>query len=250
MTAALIELDSVSKEYALGESQVLALDSVSLRIGAGEFATIWGPSGSGKSTLLNLIGLIDQPSRGAVRIEGQETQSLSDRALTDIRFRTLGFVFQNYNLVPVLSALENVMLPLQIHGVPEKEARTKAETLLEAVGLSPQRDSRPDKMSGGQRQRVAVARALVTDPRIVLADEPTANLDSRTSQVIIDLMRDLNRSRGVTFVFSTHDQQLLDHVDRHIHLRDGKITEDRNSASTPAKTVLKLYKRADGTEST
>ncbi|HVK98922.1 MAG TPA: ATP-binding cassette domain-containing protein, partial [Dongiaceae bacterium] len=174
----------------------------------------------------------------------------SDRALTDIRFRTLGFVFQNYNLVPVLSALENVMLPLQIHGVPEKEARTKAETLLEAVGLSPQRDSRPDKMSGGQRQRVAVARALVTDPRIVLADEPTANLDSRTSQVIIDLMRDLNRSRGVTFVFSTHDQQLLDHVDRHIHLRDGKITEDRNSASTPAKTVLKLYKRADGTEST
>ncbi|MFZ5602169.1 MAG: ABC transporter ATP-binding protein [Pseudomonadota bacterium] len=239
MTATLIELDAVSKQYALGESLVLALDDVSLGIGAGEFAAVWGPSGSGKSTLLNLIGLIDQPSKGAVRIEGQNTHALSDRALTDIRFRTLGFVFQNYNLVPVLSALENVMLPLQIRGAAEKPARVKAEALLEAVGLSQQMHSRPDKMSGGQRQRVAVARALVTDPRIVLADEPTANLDSRNSQIIIDLMRDLNQSRGVTFVFSTHDQQLLDHVDRHIHMRDGKIIGDRKcTPAAAAKAVL------------
>lgn len=237
MSAMLIELDTVSKEYLLGESRVLALDSVSLGIGAGEFAAVWGPSGSGKSTLLNLIGLIDQPSRGAVRIEGQDTHALSDRALTDIRFRTLGFVFQNYNLVPVLSALENVMLPLQIRGAAEKQARVKAEALLEAVGLIQQLHARPDKMSGGQRQRVAVARALVTDPGIVLADEPTANLDSRNSQIIIDLMRDLNQSRGVTFVFSTHDQQLLDHVDRHIHMRDGKITGDRKCAPAAAATA-------------
>lgn len=229
MTAgALIELQSVSKAYALGESPVAALDDISVRISAGEFTAIWGPSGSGKSTLLNLIGLIDSPSQGRVMINGQDTRTLDDGALTDIRYRTLGFVFQNYNLVPVLSALENVMLPLQIRGESGKLARQRAADLLDAVGLRALAGSRPDKMSGGQRQRVAVARALVTRPAIVLADEPTANLDSHNSQMIIDLMRELNRSRGVTFVFSTHDPQLLDSVDRRLQMRDGRIIDDHH----------------------
>lgn len=225
-SAALIELHSVSKDYALGESRVAALSDINVCIGAGEFTAIWGPSGSGKSTLLNLIGLIDSPSWGKVLINGQDTTSLSDGALTDIRYSTLGFVFQNYNLVPILSAMENVMLPLQIRGESTRLARQRAADLLDAVGLRPLADSRPDKMSGGQRQRVAVARALVTNPGIVLADEPTANLDSHNSQLIIDLMRDLNRSRGVTFIFSTHDPQLLDSVDRQLHMRDGRIIDD------------------------
>lgn len=223
----LIELRCVGKQYALGESRVAALSDIDLSIGAGEFTAIWGPSGSGKTTLLNLIGLIDSPSRGSVLIEGRDTAHLNERALTDIRYLTLGFVFQNYNLVPVLSAVENIMLPLQIRGESDKLARQRAHSLLEAVGLLAQADSRPDKMSGGQRQRVAVARALVTNPKIVLADEPTANLDSNTSQVIIDLMRELNRSRGVTFVFSTHDPQLLENVDRQIQMRDGRVIDDR-----------------------
>lgn len=222
----LITLEHVSKEYALGDNKLLALNNVSLQMDVGEFAAVWGPSGSGKSTLLNIIGLLDGVSAGRVVMDGQDTGLLKEKALTDLRYRMLGFVFQNFNLVPVLSALENVMLPLQMRGEPDASSRQRAMALLEAVGLGRFIASRPDKMSGGQRQRVAIARALVTRPKLVLADEPTANLDSNTSQVIIDLMRELNRTQGVTFLFSTHDTQLLDNVHRHIHLRDGCVVDD------------------------
>ena len=177
---------------------------------------VWGPSGSGKSTLMNIIGLIDAPTEGEVHFDEQDTRVLDDDALTEFRGKKLGFVFQNFNLVPVLSALENVMLPLQIQGVAEHIARERAAAALVDVGLEKFKGSLPDKLSGGQRQRVAIARALVVEPKLVIADEPTANLDSENSRMVVDLMREMNRARKVTFVFTTHDQRLLDHVDRKI----------------------------------
>jgi putative ABC transport system ATP-binding protein len=197
-----------------------------LDIHAGEFLAVWGPSGSGKSTLMNIIGLIDSPTSGTVNFDGQDTHALADDALTEFRSQKLGFVFQNFNLVPVLSALENVMLPLQIQGVAEAESRKRAAAALVDVGLERFVNSLPDKLSGGQRQRVAIARALVVNPKLVIADEPTANLDSENSRMVVDLMREMNRARKVTFVFTTHDPRLLDHVDRKILLRDGNIVSD------------------------
>jgi putative ABC transport system ATP-binding protein len=206
---------------------VEALRGIDLAIRSGEFIAVWGPSGSGKTSLMNILGLIDHPSEGSVAVNGKIVSELSDDELSDFRNRGIGFVFQAFNLLPVLSALENVMLPLQIRGVAPAEARGKALRSLEEVGLGALTGSRPDKMSGGQRQRVAIARALVGDPVIVIADEPTANLDSENSYMIIELMREINVSRHVTFVFTTHDQRLLDSVDRRILLRDGLIEEDR-----------------------
>lgn len=223
----LISLENVSKSYSSGENSLLALNDVCLRIDAGEFASVCGPSGSGKSSLLNIIGLLDGASSGRVVIGGHDTQLLNEAALTDFRYQMIGFVFQSFNLVPVLSALENVMLPLQMRGESEVSSQHRAEELLEAVGLARFLASRPDKMSGGQRQRVAIARALVTRPKLVLADEPTANLDSSTSQMIINLMHELNQTQGVTFLFSTHDTQLLNNVNRHIHIRDGSVIGDQ-----------------------
>ena len=225
----LVTLQSVTKNYKLGDITVPALLGLDLGIHEGEFAAIWGPSGSGKTSLLNLIGLIDTPSSGCVLVGGQNTARLSDDALSEMRNRLIGFVFQSFNLVPVLTALENVELPLQIRGVSHKNARSAARELLEQVGLARLADVRPDQMSGGQRQRVAIARALVTSPSIVLADEPTANLDSETGQQIVDLMREMNQQRQVTFVFATHDPKLLDGVSRHICLADGAIVEDRSN---------------------
>ncbi len=226
----ILQLRDIRRRFMLGETVIEALHGISLDIHAGEFLAVWGPSGSGKSTLMNIIGLIDAPTTGEVHFDGQDTRELVDDALTEFRSHKLGFVFQNFNLVPVLSALENVMLPLQIQGVAEHEARGRASAALVDVGLERFVDSLPDKLSGGQRQRVAIARALVVNPRLVIADEPTANLDSENSRMVVDLMREMNRSREVTFVFTTHDQRLLDHVDRKILLRDGDIVSDEVTA--------------------
>jgi len=222
----ILKLRNIKRRFMLGETHIDALNSIDLDIHAGEFLAVWGPSGSGKSTLMNIIGLIDSPTAGTVNFDGQDTHALADDALTEFRSQKLGFVFQNFNLVPVLSALENVMLPLQIQGVAETEARKRADAALVDVGLERFVNSLPDKLSGGQRQRVAIARALVVNPKLVIADEPTANLDSENSRMVVDLMREMNRARKVTFVFTTHDPRLLDHVDRKILLRDGDIVSD------------------------
>ncbi len=221
----LIEMSKISKDYFLGETVVHALREVDLPIEKGEFIAVWGPSGSGKTTLLNLIGVIDQYTSGQLYIDGKEVAGLSDDKRTELRNRSVGFIFQGFNLIPVLSALENVMLPLQIRGVSFPEAREKALSRLEEVGLSDFVRHRPDRLSGGQQQRVAIARALVTNPSLVIADEPTANLDSDTSRKIIGLMRNLNEKEEATFIFSTHDQRLLDQVKRLVRLEDGRIVD-------------------------
>lgn len=221
----LIEMHDIKKEYHMGETLVPALRGIDLMIGKGEFVAVWGPSGSGKTTLLNLIGAIDEPSSGRLMIAGRDVQTLTDNQRTVFRNKSIGFIFQGFNLVPVLSALENVMLPLQIQGTPFGEARDRSLDRLNDVDLSSLAGHRPDKMSGGQQQRVAIARALVSDPSLVIADEPTANLDTSTSHKIIGLMRDLNEKEKTTFVFSTHDQRLLDRVKRLIRLEDGKIVD-------------------------
>jgi len=221
----LTEMIDIKKDYFLGETVVHALRGIDLTIDKGEFVAIWGPSGSGKTTLLNLIGAIDQPTSGQFYIEGQEIKRLSDNKRTELRNRSIGFIFQGFNLIPVLSALENVMLPLEIRGASFSKAKEKALWRLDEVGLSDFVSHRPDKMSGGQQQRVAIARALVTGPSLVIADEPTANLDTGTSKKIIGLMRNLNEKEKTTFIFSTHDQRLLDQVKRLIQLEDGKILD-------------------------
>jgi putative ABC transport system ATP-binding protein len=220
---ALFELNQVHRHFALGETVVRALRGIDLRIARGEMVAIWGPSGSGKSTLLNLLGLIDQPDQGTLRFAGEDVHALSDDALSDCRSRKIGFIFQNFNLVPVLTALENVMLPLQIQGHPGAVARRRAGDCLARVDLERFQGFRPDKLSGGQRQRVAIARALVIQPMLVLADEPTANLDSANSLALIGLLQQLNAETGVTCVFSTHDPRLLEHVPRHLRLVDGRF---------------------------
>ena len=224
----LAEMINIKKDYFLGKTVVHALRGVDLTIDRGEFVAVWGPSGSGKTTLLNLVGAIDEPSAGQLLIDGQEVALLSDDKQTELRNRAIGFIFQGFNLVPVLSALENVMLPLEIRGTPMSEARDTALRRLDEVGLSDFVKHRPDKLSGGQQQRVAIARALVTSPYLVVADEPTANLDSDTSRNIIGLMRELNKKEKTTFIFSTHDQRLLDKVERLVRLEDGRILDGGN----------------------
>ncbi|HUJ69115.1 MAG TPA: ABC transporter ATP-binding protein, partial [Syntrophorhabdales bacterium] len=220
---ALIEMENIKKDYQLGEAIVHALQGVDLQIDKGEFVAIWGPSGSGKTTLLNLIGVVDEPTAGGLSIGGTDVRFLSDNKRSELRNEMIGFIFQGFNLVPVLSALENVMLPLQIKGASAREAKAKALRRLDEVGLGEFINHRPFKMSGGQQQRVAIARALVNAPSLVIADEPTANLDSETARVIISLMHALNEKDGTTFIFSTHDQRLLDRVKRLVRLEDGRI---------------------------
>ncbi len=222
----ILEFHNVKKDYRLGEITVHALRGVDLAVGQGEFIAVLGSSGSGKTTLLNLAGAIDDPTEGRVNIDGHDIASLSDNVKADLRNRTIGYVFQNFNLVSVLSALENVMLALQIRGGRLATIREEAARRLDEVGLADYMRHRPDKLSGGQRQRVAIARALVTNPALILADEPTANLDHHTAQSIIDLMKELNEKEKVTFIFSTHDQRLIDRVKRVVRLEDGRIVQN------------------------
>jgi putative ABC transport system ATP-binding protein len=219
----ILEFNNVKKEYRLGETTVRALRGVDLTVGEGEFIAVLGASGSGKTTLLNLAGAIDEPTEGEVQVNGQAISGMADNAKAELRNRTIGYIFQNFNLVSVLTALENVMLSLQIRGGKTTDIRQEAAQRLDDVGLADFMRHRPDKLSGGQRQRVAIARALVTNPLLVLADEPTANLDHETAQSIIDLMKELNEKEGVTFLFSTHDQRLINEVKRVVRIDDGKI---------------------------
>jgi len=221
----ILEFNKVKKEYRLGETTVRALRGVDLTVGKGEFIAVLGASGSGKTTLLNLAGAIDEPTEGEVRVHGQAISGMADNAKAELRNRTIGYIFQNFNLVSVLTALENVMLSLQIRGGRTADIRQEAAKRLDDVGLADFMRHRPDKLSGGQRQRVAIARALVTNPLLVLADEPTANLDHETAQSIIDLMKELNEKEGVTFLFSTHDQRLINEVRRVVRIDDGKIVQ-------------------------
>lgn len=221
----IIAMKQVSKTYRLGNTKVHALRQINLDIDTGEFVAVWGPSGSGKTTLMNLIGVIDEPSSGQLIVNDHDVSDLSDNEKSELRNHAIGFVFQQFNLIPVLSALENVMLPLQIRGISHAEAGKIAMIRLDQVELSEFITHRPDNLSGGQQQRVAIARALVTNPQMIIADEPTANLDSKTAMKVIALMRKLNSSEGTTFIFSTHDQRLLDNVSRRIRLEDGRIQE-------------------------
>jgi putative ABC transport system ATP-binding protein len=232
----IVSVRKVSKDYMLGKTVVPALRDVSLEVEEGEFLSIAGPSGSGKTTLLNLIGCVDTPTSGTVVVNGEDTAKLSERALTDLRLRTIGFIFQSFNLVSVLSVFQNVEFPLLLQGTLSKpERRRRVADLLEAVGLAEHMRHRPSELSGGQRQRVAIARALVTRPTLVLADEPTANLDSKTGGNIIDLMRDMNRRDGTTFVFSTHDPKVMSHANAVVRIEDGRIAAREAVAAAEAR---------------
>jgi putative ABC transport system ATP-binding protein len=224
----IIELAEVRKTYPLGKTEVQAVKGVSFRIERGDFISIAGPSGSGKTTILNMIGLVDRPTDGEVLIDGAPTSKLADRELTTLRHETLGFIFQSFNLIPVLDVRENVEFPLLLGSrrAPRKEAAEWVDFLIEEVGLSDWKGHRSNELSGGQRQRVAIARALVTKPKIVLADEPTANLDSATGEQIIELMKKINRELETTFIFSTHDAKIVDIADHVVRLRDGLVTEN------------------------
>jgi putative ABC transport system ATP-binding protein len=220
-----VELVDVKKNYRLGETRVEALRGVSLRIDRGEFLAIAGPSGAGKSTILNMIGCIDTPSEGLVRIDGQEVEALNDTELTRIRRNKLGFIFQSFNLVEVLNVYENIEFPLLLQRTPSRREREQAVLrVIEEVGLADRIRNKPSELSGGQRQRVAIARALVTRPLIVLADEPTANLDSETGHRIVDLMRRINETDNTTFIFSTHDAHIMEHARRVVNIRDGVLS--------------------------
>lgn len=219
-----VRVETVTKEYPLGQIRVTALRGVSLEVEPGEFLAVAGPSGSGKSTLLNLIGCLDHPTTGRILISQKDVAELGDNALSDLRAQSIGFIFQTFNLIPVLTALENVEFPL-LFAKGRNDGRARAHRALEEVGLKGFERHRPDELSGGQRQRVAVARALVTDPALVLADEPTANLDSVTGEAIVDLMLDINRRAGTTFIFSTHDPRVMAHAHRVVHLADGKVVD-------------------------
>ena len=227
---AAIELTGARREYKLGNTTVPALREVDVAFGRGEFTAIAGPSGSGKTTLLNVIGCIDKPDAGRLMVDGEDVTDQPLHKLAGLRNRYFGFVFQSFNLIPVLTAFENVEFPLLIGGVARAERNRRVRELLDRVGLGAHARHRPSELSGGQRQRVAIARALVMEPMAVLADEPTANLDSHTGAEILDLMASLNESRGVTFIFSTHDHQIIRKARRVLSMADGVLREDRPGA--------------------
>jgi putative ABC transport system ATP-binding protein len=230
----IVSIREAVKEYHLGKVVVPALKGVSLNIDQGEFLSIAGPSGSGKTTLLNLVGCVDTPTSGSVVVDGHDTGKLTDRALTSLRLHSIGFIFQSFNLVNVLDVFRNVEMPLLLQQtLTSEERRARVSDLLAQVGLSDFVKHRPGELSGGQRQRVAIARALVTRPKLVLADEPTANLDSVTGQTILDLMKQLNRVEGTTFVFSTHDARVVAHASRVLRLVDGLL--EAPAAEAPAR---------------
>jgi putative ABC transport system ATP-binding protein len=220
----LIAAENLTKVYSLGEIEVEALKSVSFRIEKASFISFIGPSGSGKTTLLNLIGCLDKPTSGILKVAGKNTSDLTRKEAAAFRGKNLGFIFQDFNLIPVLTVYENVEYPLLVvQNIPAKERKNRIIPLLKTVGMIDQKDKYPDQISGGQKQRVAVARALVTQPRLVLADEPTANLDSKTAFMVIDIMRQMKEEFGVTFIFSTHDQKIVSEVETVYTLQDGML---------------------------
>jgi putative ABC transport system ATP-binding protein len=226
----LIELSSLTKIYTETASEVVAVNGINLTVEAGEFAALVGPSGCGKTTLLNLIGGLDRPTRGTVRVDNTDLHQLSDADLVRFRLEHIGFVFQAYNLIPVLTALENTVFIMELQGIPAAERNRRGMELLDAVGLADKAHHRPAQLSGGQQQRVAVARALASKPAFVLADEPTANLDSKSAATLLDIMAELNRTEGTLFLFSTHDPRVVDRAKRTFHLEDGVILrEERRS---------------------
>jgi putative ABC transport system ATP-binding protein len=222
----IVSVRGLTREYQQGSHTVHALRGVDLDIEAGEFTVLMGPSGSGKTTLLNMIGALDEPTAGTVTIDGQELGAMSSGARSDLRLERLGFVFQSYNLIPVLSAYENAEFVLMLRGVPPAERRQRVMRTLKDVGLEGMEGRRPNQLSGGQQQRVAVARAIAGKPTLVLADEPTANLDSSTSGELIELMKELNEQHGITFLFATHDPNVMAAAKRVVRLVDGKIDRD------------------------
>lgn len=222
-----VETQYLEKIFKDANLEIRAVDGVSLSIGEGEFTAIVGPSGSGKTTLLNMIGGLDVPTGGKVQVGGVELTSLSKNELIDFRLNEIGFVFQSYNLIPVLTAFENIEFVMLLQGRSSKERKERVNELLEAVGLTGRGGNRPSELSGGQQQRVAVARALASKPKFIIADEPTANLDSKSAGDLLDIMQKLNEKEGITFLFSTHDQRVIDRAKRVITLTDGKITEDK-----------------------
>lgn len=224
VTGPMVALKKATKVYKLGKVEVKALKGVDLEVKEGEFISVCGPSGSGKSTLLNLIGCIDTPTSGKASILGKDVTEFSDAALSKLRNKTIGFIFQSFNLIPVLTAFENVEYPLVILGMPKSERIGKVATIIKEVGLADFSKHRPDELSGGQRQRVAIARALVTEPKMVLADEPTANLDSVTGLEILELMKRMNEEHKTTFVFSTHDPKIMKYAKKIYNMVDGVLS--------------------------
>jgi putative ABC transport system ATP-binding protein len=220
------KLSDVTRVYKIGEVETRALNGVSLSIQSGEFTSLVGPSGSGKTTLLQLIGCLDQPTSGKVVINGKETTNLNRNQRADLRKETIGFVFQFFALIPTLTAYENVEMPLLLNGKSPAERKQRVMELLEAVDVTNRAHHRPDQLSGGQQQRIAVARALATDPKLILADEPTANLDSENGKQVMDLMKKLNKDTGVTFVFATHDSRVISYAERVVTMEDGLVVKD------------------------
>jgi putative ABC transport system ATP-binding protein len=223
----IVECIDVSKTYHQGRIEIHALNKVNLSITKGEFVAVAGPSGSGKTTLLNLVGGLDQVDGGSIVVDGNAFDQMSQSQLANLRLHRVGFVFQAYNLIPVLSAAENVEFVMLLQGIPTNERRARAEAILDDVGLEGKYDRRPAELSGGQQQRVAVARAIVSNPSIVLADEPTANLDSKTGDGLLAMMRQMNQEKNVTFIFSTHDKMVMDYARRLVLIRDGGIEDDQ-----------------------
>ena len=223
----IVECIDVNKAYKQGHVTVQALKDVSLQIDKGAFLAVAGPSGSGKTTLLNMIGGLDLIDSGRIFVDGEAFESMSQSQLANLRLHKIGFVFQAYNLIPVLSAVENVEYVMLLQGLPAHERRTKAMAILDEVGLEGKYNRRPAELSGGQKQRVAVARAIVSNPSIVLADEPTANLDSKTGQGLLEMMKQMNAEKEITFIFSTHDRMVMDYARRLVKLRDGRLVDDQ-----------------------
>ena len=231
MNPAIVICTGVSKTYLQGRMEVLALQDINVAVKTGGFVALAGPSGSGKTTLLNLIGSLDRPDQGSIVVNGRDYSRLSSSEMAELRLQTIGFVFQSYNLIPVLSAIENVEYVMLLQSVPARQRRYRAMEVLEEVGLQGLENRRPAELSGGQQQRVAVARAIASNPSIVLADEPTANLDSSTGEGLLSLMKDMNQKSGVTFIFSTHDRMVMDFAQRIITIRDGRIIDDQDKST-------------------
>ncbi len=223
---AIVSVENVTKVYQQGKVEVHALRGLSLEVGAGELTALYGPSGSGKTTLLNIVGALDRPTSGLVRLEGKDLGGMSRRSLSHLRRDRIGFVFQAYNLIPVLTAYENAETVMALQGIEPAARRKKIGELFQEMGLDGLEDRRPDELSGGQQQRVAIARAIAADPAVVLADEPTANVDSETSDRLLGIMEQLNRDRGVTFIFSTHDPRVMERARRLVRIVDGQVDGD------------------------